>query len=212
MFTGLIEEIGVVRETPRCLGGLRLRIAAPRTVADLSCGDSVACDGVCLTVEDVDAQAGVFAATAVEATLRRTTVGLWRRGHRLHLERALAVGDRLGGHWVQGHVDGVARILRAGRGGRGFELWLRVPAALERYIVPQGSLAVDGVSLTVAARRGSRCGVALVPETLERTRLGAGRPGDRVNLEVDPLARIVESLLTGRATGVGDHILRRTAT
>jgi riboflavin synthase len=210
MFTGLITEIGTLLEVRRFEGGRRLTIGAPRIAGKLLAGESIACDGVCLTVETTDPPGGAFRVAAVEATLRRATVGLWRRGRRLHLERALAVGDRLGGHWVQGHVDGIARIVRAGRERGGYVLWLHVPAALQRYVVPRGSLAVDGVSLTIAARRGPLCGIALVPETLARTRLGACRPGDRVNLEVDPLTRIVESLLAERAAEAGESILRRT--
>lgn len=201
MFTGLIAEMGTLHGSRRFAGGRRLSIVAPGMAGSLQPGESIACDGVCLTVEAIDLARHAFGVTAVEATLRRTTAGAWRRGRRVHLERALALGDRLGGHWVQGHVDGVARVARAGRGPGGFELWLRVPVALQRCIVPRGSLAVDGVSLTVAARRGPLCGVALVPETLARTRLGRCRPGDRVNLEVDPLARMAESILTERGRG-----------
>jgi riboflavin synthase len=204
MFTGLIEETGTVREALPFAGGKRFVVAAPALARDLRAGDSIACDGVCLTVEQSDPAAGTFRVAAVEATLRRTTAGGWGRGRRIHLERALAAGDRLGGHWVQGHIDGVARVVRAVRAGGALELWLQPPAALARYIVPQGSLALDGVSLTVAARRGPLCAVALVPETLARTRLGGCRPGDRVNLEVDLIAKYVESI------GAGHRSSRRT--
>jgi riboflavin synthase len=199
MFTGLIEETGTVRGARGFAGGRRFVIEAPALAEALRAGDSIACDGVCLTVEASDPAGGTFRVAAVEATLRRTTAGGWGRGRRVHLERALAAGGRLGGHWVQGHVDGVARVVRAGRAGGAFELWLQPPAPLARYIVPQGSLALDGVSLTVAARRGPLCAVALVPETLARTRLGAMRPGDRVNLEVDLIAKYVESLGAARS-------------
>ena len=198
MFTGLIEETGTVREARVFAGGRRFVIEAPALAEGLRIGDSIACDGVCLTVEGSDPAAGTFRVAAVEATLRRTTAGGWGRGRRVHLERALAAGDRLGGHWVQAHVDGVARVVRIVRAGGGRELWLQPPASLARYIAAQGSLALDGVSLTVAARRGPLCVVALVPETLARTRLGACRPGDRVNLEVDLIAKYVESLGAAR--------------
>lgn len=201
MFTGLIAEIGTLQASRRFAGGRRLSIMAPGMAGALQTGESIACDGICLTVEAVDRERHSFRVAAVEATLRRTTAGAWRRGRHVHLERALAVGDRLGGHWVQGHVDGVARVTRAGRGAGSFELWLSVPAQLQRYLVLRGSLAVNGVSLTIAARRGSLCGMALVPETLARTRLGRLRPGDRVNVEVDPLARMAESILADRARG-----------
>jgi riboflavin synthase len=211
VFTGLITEIGTLRGSQRFAGGRRLSIMAPEMAGSLQPGESIACDGVCLTVEAIDLGQHAFRVAAVEATLRRTTAGAWRRGRRVHLERALAVGDRLGGHWVQGHVDGVARVARAGSGRDGFELWLTVPATLQRYIVPRGSLAVDGVSLTVAARRGPLCGIALVPETLARTRLGRCRSGDRVNLEVDPLARMVESILTQRGYAGSPGVGRTTS-
>jgi len=198
MFTGLIAEIGTVREARPCAAGRRFLVAAPRTASQLGIGESVACHGVCLTVESVDAAAGTFGVAAVSATLRRTTAGAWRRGQRLHLERAVTADERMGGHWVQGHVDGMARVARAGRGRGGFELWLRLPGTLRRYVVSQGSIAVDGVSLTVAGVRGGLCGVTLVPETLQRTLLGLLRAGDRMNLEVDLVAKYVESLLTGR--------------
>jgi len=198
VFTGLIAELGTLHGAERFAGGRRFWIVAPGIAGELQPGESIACDGVCLTVEAIDRARRAFRVAAVTATLRHTTAGAWRSGRRVHLERALALGDRLGGHWVQGHVDGMARVARAGRGAGGVELWLSLPAALRRYIVPRGSLAVDGVSLTVAARRGPLCGVALVPETLARTRLGRCRPGDRVNLEVDPLARMAESILADR--------------
>jgi riboflavin synthase len=211
MFTGLIQATGTLREARAFAGGRRFVIEAGAIVAGLRPGDSIACDGICLTVEEVDPAAATFRVAAVAATLRRTTAGAWRRGHRVHLEPALAAGDRLGGHWVQGHVDGVARIVRAARVRGAFELWCQPPATLARYIVGQGSLALDGVSLTVASRRGALFAVALVPETLARTRLGALRAGDRVNLEVDLLAKYVESIGAGRPAGPEHGSLWRTA-
>jgi riboflavin synthase len=194
VFTGLIQEIGLVREARRMVGGRRFAIECGCAGSGLQTGESIACDGVCLTVEAVEPERGAFRAAAVEATLRRTTAGEWRVGRRLHLERALEAGARVGGHWVQGHVDGTVRVVRAGPRVGGHELWLRLPPALQRFVVPRGSLAVDGVSLTVAALRGGACGMVLVPETLARTHLGALRPGDRVNLEVDVLAKHLDAL------------------
>lgn len=201
MFTGLIEETGVLLEARAFAGGRRLRVEAPGIAAMLQTGDSVACHGVCLTAEAIDARAGAFTAAAVEETLRRTTAGEWRRGTRLHLERALRADGRLGGHIVQGHVDGLGRVLSAERRGGGRRITLRLPAELARYIVAKGSLAVDGVSLTVGARRGAVCELHLIPETLARTELGRLRPGARVNLEVDILAKYAESLLSARPAG-----------
>ncbi len=200
MFTGLIEEIGTLQDVRSDREGRRLRIAAPRTVAGLAIGESVACHGICLTVEETDVTRGVFQVAAVAETLRRTTASRWLRGQRLHLERALAAGERLGGHLVQGHVDGTARVVRAGREGRDFVLTIDLPAALRRYVIPQGSLAVDGVSLTVGALRGAQCRLFIIPHTLEQTCLGAYRPGEWVNLETDLVAKYVAAVGPGRAS------------
>jgi riboflavin synthase len=196
MFTGLIEEIGTLREVRPFAGGRRFRIGAGRLLGDLAAGDSIACDGVCLTVEETGPE--TFVVAAVAESLRRTTAGRWQRGRRIHLERALRAGDRLGGHWVQGHVDGLGSVLRAGREGKDFALGVRLPRELCRYVVAKGSLAVDGVSLTVGELHGTTCRLFLIPETLARTHLGALRPGEPVNLEVDLLAKYVESLLPQR--------------
>ncbi|MBM3316521.1 MAG: riboflavin synthase [Candidatus Eisenbacteria bacterium] len=203
MFTGLIEEIGTLLETRAFPGGRRLRFSAPATAGGLSAGDSIACNGVCLTVEASDARAGRFAAAAVAETLRRTTAGGWRPGARIHLERALRADGRLGGHWVQGHVDGLGRVVRCGRRGQDQTLAIAVPAGLARYLAAKGSLAVDGVSLTVGALRGAICELYIVPETCARTLLARLRPGARVNLEVDILAKYTEALLSARGAARG---------
>jgi len=194
VFTGLVETIGTIAAVKPFAGGRRVTVAAPEIAGDVKAGDSIACNGVCLTVEAGAERGRRFTVAAVAESLRRTTVPTWRRGIAVHLERALRAGDRLGGHLVQGHVDGVGRVLRAGREGRDFVVTLAVPPELQRYIIPQGSLAVDGVSLTVAARHGTRCRLYLIPETLARTRFGRLRVGERVNLEVDQIAKYVEKL------------------
>ncbi|MBD3237171.1 MAG: riboflavin synthase [Candidatus Eisenbacteria bacterium] len=198
MFTGLIEELAALLDVDPFPGGRRLRVRSRFAPEGLAPGDSVALDGICLTVERCEARSGTFTAAAVEETLRRTTAGAWRRGRTLHLERALAAHARLGGHLVQGHVDGIGRVVRAGRMGGEFVLHLTLPAELRRYVVQKGSIAIDGISLTVAEARRDRCHVHLIPETLARTRVGSYRPGERVNLEVDLIAKYVEALIGRR--------------
>lgn len=204
MFTGIVEEVARIAQIQAFRGGRRFRVEASCAGA-VHPGDSVSLSGVCLTVETPRSgtgmaetrrsSTGMLTVSAVEETLRRTTAGRWRPGSRVHLERALQAAGRLGGHLVQGHVDAVARIVRAGREGREFVLCLRLPAAFRQYVVVKGSLAVDGVSLTVGALSGGLCRLYIIPETLERTLIGSYRPGGQVNLEVDVVAKYVESMM-----------------
>ena len=193
MFTGLIDDIGVVeRITPRA-GGVRLVIrpgALP--VDDLTLGESIASSGACLTV--VERGAGLVSFDAVPETLARTVIGGWRPGTRVNLERALRLSDRLGGHLVAGHVDAVGEVLARKPEGQGARLTISLPAAVAPLVAEKGSIAVDGVSLTVASAGRDRFDVALIPETLARTTLGAAAPGRPVNLEVDVVARHVARL------------------
>ncbi len=200
MFTGLIEEIVTLQEVRPFPGGRRLSVRAAGVLSQMERGDSVALNGVCLTVEALDRTAGLFEVTAVEETVRRTTAGDWRRGRNLHLEQALAAGGRLGGHLVQGHVDGVARVVRIGRERREFVYTLALPSELRRYVVVKGSITVDGVSLTVGDLSAGRCRIFIIPETLARTLIGSYRAGERVNIEVDLVAKYVESLLIRKGT------------
>ena len=181
MFTGIVREVGRVES----FDGHRLVVAAQTRAAE---GDSVSVDGVCLTA--VDGMRLVF--DVVDETLSRTTLGTLKAGDRVNLEPALRAGDPLGGHIVQGHVDGIGRVREVGD-----LVWVDAPADLLRYCVEKGSITVDGVSLTVAAVDEQGFGVALVPHTLEVTTLGGLAPGDAVNLEVDVLAKYVEKLLPG---------------
>ena len=193
MFTGLIQEAGVVAELAPAPEGARLVISASAVLEDLAVGDSVAVNGACLTA--VEVSAGGFAADCVAETLRRTALGSLGAGERVNLERPMRLGDRLDGHMVQGHVDGVGRV-RATRGeGESTILEIAPPAGLLRYIVEKGSVAVDGVSLTVAERLPDAFTVALIPHTMEVTTLGPGARDRAVNLEVDVLAKYVESLV-----------------
>jgi riboflavin synthase len=195
MFTGIVEGTGtVVALTRSGTGdGARLEVDAPWPPGELAVGDSVAVDGCCLTV--VARTPGGFAADLVAETLRRTALGRLTKGARVNLERPLALGGRLGGHLVQGHVDGVGRVLERQRVGEGEEIRLELPEDLARYVVEKGSIAVDGVSLTVAAVGPDWFTVALVPHTLAATTLGGRGPGDPVHLEVDVVAKYVERLV-----------------
>jgi riboflavin synthase len=195
MFTGIVEGSGTVAALVAAPdgGGTRLEVAAPWLAGQLELGESVAVNGCCVTVAEPTA-AG-FAADVVAETLRRTALGDLATGARVNLERPLALGGRLGGHLVQGHVDGVARVLDRTRVGAGEEVRVELPAALARYVVEKGSIAVDGVSLTVAGVGPGWFAVALVPHTLQVTTLGQRRPGDLVQLEVDVVAKYVERLV-----------------
>ncbi|HKS51223.1 MAG TPA: riboflavin synthase [Pseudonocardiaceae bacterium] len=197
MFTGIVEELGELlgrRERP---DAARLTISAPLTSADARHGDSISVNGVCLTV--VNVQDGVFTADVIGETLRRSSLGIARPGDRVNLERAAKLGDRLGGHLVQGHVDATGTVLSrtAPQDGAPWELIrIRMPTALARYVVEKGSIAVDGVSLTVIEVAGDEFSVGLIPTTQELTTLGLRRPGERVNLEVDIVAKYVDRMMS----------------
>ena len=193
MFTGLVSEVGTLRAIERDGDGARLRIEA-ELAAGLAEGDSIAVDGVCLTASAVSG--GGFAAQAMNQTLALTTLGELAEGARVNLEPALRAGDPLGGHVVQGHVDGVGEVSALADDGFARRLELSLPAALRRYAVERGSITLAGVSLTVAALTADGLEVSLIPETLARTTLGEIAAGDRVNVEVDVIARYVERLLS----------------
>jgi riboflavin synthase alpha subunit len=189
VFTGIVREKGRVASIDGGEGGVRLVVEAGTTA---SVGDSVAIGGVCLTV--VEARDGTLAFEAVPETLARTSLGRLRAGSEVNVEPALRAGDPLGGHIVQGHVDGVGTVRSLEPEGEGRRLWVDAPAEALRYCVEKGSIAVEGASLTVAALDDAGFAVALIPHTLSATTLGALEPGDAVNLEVDVLAKYVERL------------------
>ena len=193
MFTGLIREVGTVVSREGGPAGVRLTIEAPSTAADAEVGDSIAIDGVCLTV--VEAAGDTLAFDAVPETLARTSLETLDHGSRVNLEPALRAGEPLGGHYVQGHVDGAGSVRSVEPEGDGKRIWVDAPPELLRYVVEKGSIAVLGVSLTVAAVDTDGFAVALIPHTLAATTLGALEPEDRVNLETDVLAKYVEKLL-----------------
>ena len=199
MFTGLVEEVGEVREVLEQADVVRLVIAGPVVASDTRHGDSIAVNGVCLTVVEV---AGAdFSVELVPETLRRSSLAGVAAGARVNLERAMSNGQRFGGHIMQGHVDGTATVISHTPGERTAEIRFRLGDGLARYVVEKGSIAVDGVSLTVASVDRDSFSVALIPTTLADTTLGVRQPGDRVNIEVDVLAKYVERLVSGYLPG-----------
>jgi len=194
MFTGLVEDVGVVARADRRSDALVLAIRPQRIgVGELALGESVCHDGACLTVTEVGRD--TFTVLAGAETLARTTLGNLRVGKRVNLERALRVGDRLGGHWVTGHVDGTGELALRRDLGANLVLGFRATPALRRYIVEKGSIAISGVSLTVNAVDDETFSVAIIPHTRDHTTLGELSVGDRVNLETDILAKHVEKLM-----------------
>jgi len=194
MFTGLVLGVGRIASMERSESGARIVIETP-LVAELHTGDSIAVNGVCLSATSL--RNGSFLADAMNETLSRTSLGDLAPGAQVNLELPLRASDRLGGHMVQGHVDGVGRVASVREDGFARRIEIEAPPELLRYVIEKGSIAVDGVSLTVSAVVSRSFTVSLIPETLQRTNLGQAAPGDRVNLEVDVLAKYVEKLMAG---------------
>ena len=211
MFTGIVEELGRVVRLETVEDSARLTVEAPTVTQDVSLGDSVSVNGCCLTVTAV--HGSTFTADLMAETLTRTTLGSQAPGDPVNLERALRAGDRLGGHIVQGHVDATAEVLDHHRGEHWDLLRIGLPQEIARYVAVKGSVALDGVSLTVVdvvdassvPGAGASLSVGLIPETLRRTTLGTRRPGERVNLEVDVLAKYAERLLGARPNQEGQQ-------
>ena len=214
MFTGIVEELGRVVRLETVEDSARLTVEAPTVTQDVSLGDSVSVNGCCLTVTAV--HGSTFTADLMAETLTRTTLGSQAPGDPVNLERALRASDRLGGHIVQGHVDATAEVLDHHRGEHWDLLRISLPQEIARYVAVKGSVALDGVSLTVVdvvdasddapvPGAGASLSVGLIPETLRRTTLGTRRPGERVNLEVDVLAKYAERLLGARPSQEGQQ-------
>lgn len=203
MFTGIITDVGRVRRLRNGTGagaGLTLTVATAYDSTAIALGASIACSGVCLTV--VETEPGAFSVEASAETLACSTLGEWGEGGAVNLERALKLGDELGGHVVSGHVDGVARLVERRPEGDSVRFTIAAPPDLMRFVAPKGSVALDGLSLTVNEVEGERFGVNIIPYTLAHTSFGEARPGQRMNLEIDPLARYVARLLAaGPGTG-----------
>ncbi len=192
MFTGIVTDVGVVRGIAKD-GDTRFEIQTRYDMATVDIGASIACSGVCLTV--IETGGDWFVAQASGETLSKTTLAGWTVGARMNLERALKVGDELGGHIVSGHVDGVGEVVSVRDEGESKRFVFRVPATLKNFMAPKGSVAVDGVSLTVNEVAGDTFGVNIIPHTQQMTLFGDYRPGTKVNLEIDMLARYVARLL-----------------
>lgn len=194
MFTGLVTDLGTIeRVTHGSVTDLWIGSSYP---GDFELGESIACDGVCLTVVEFEGKR--FKVQAAPETLRRTTLGSWAPGTRVNLERALRMGDRLGGHWVQGHVDGVGTVLEARPEGGSWWMSFSLPAELAAFFVEKGSVCIDGVSLTLTAVGADRFSVMLIPETQQRTSLGRKQVGHKVNLEADIIGKYVARMMGGR--------------
>ncbi len=193
MFTGIIEEIGTITEVHPQSNGVTVKIKAETVLEDAKIGDSIAVDGPCLTVRDLEQ--GTFVADISEETLRRTTLRSCKVGTRVNLERSLRLGDRLGGHIVLGHVDEIAIISGWKNEGSSSIVQITVNPKIKPYIAYKGSIAVDGVSLTIANVSDNKFEVALIPHTLQVTTLGQKQNGDSVNIEVDVMARYIETLM-----------------
>ena len=196
MFTGIVEELGTVAAIDDLTDAIRLTISATEVLEGTGLGDSIAVNGCCLTVVSVDG--GAWTADVMKESLDKTSMGAVRPGDPVNLERAVTAEKRLGGHIVQGHVDGVGEVLRREPSEHWEVVEISLPPGLARYLVDKGSITVDGVSLTVVEAGPTSFTISLIPETLARTTLGRRRPGDRVNLEVDILAKHVEKLLAAQ--------------
>lgn len=193
MFTGIITDLGRVRRVERKGGDARFEFATAYDMGGVAIGASIACNGVCLTV--IAKGDGWFAVDASAETLSKTTLGAWEEGTAVNFERALAVGDELGGHIVSGHVDGVATVVAVEPFGESVRYTFEAPQALKKYVAPKGSVALDGVSLTVNEVDDARFGINVIPHTQQVTTFGGLVPGARVNMEIDMLARYVARLM-----------------
>lgn len=193
MFTGIIEELGEIKSTEKIESGVRLVVSASVVTSDIKNGDSIAVNGVCLTALDVTNES--FAADVSPETLERTTIGGLQANSPVNLERALLATSRLGGHIVQGHVDGRGTFISAEPQGDFWTVKIGFPRELSRYLIHKGSVAVEGISLTIAALGDDNFDIAVIPKTWEMTNLSSLKPDDLVNLEVDPIAKYVERMM-----------------
>lgn len=208
MFTGIVEELGAVVAVEELAEASRFRLRGPVVTVDAKHGDSIAVNGVCLTV--VETGDGEFTADVMQETLNRSSLGALTQGSRVNLERPMELGGRLGGHLVQGHVDGTGEIISRTPSEHWEIVKVALPENLSRYVVEKGSITVDGVSLTVVEAAADWFTISLIPTTLALTTLGIKKPGDPVNLEVDVLAKYVERLLAAGVTPLASNVLHRT--
>ena len=209
MFTGIIEGLGEIRGLERSGGGLKIRLTPPFSAQELTLGESVAVNGVCLTVTHIDGQTATFDISP--ETISRTTLGGLKPGDRVNVERALRASDRLGGHIVSGHVDGVGRVLSRRSQGDFLFYEVQIPSELSRYVIQKGSIAIDGISLTVNDIRDHRLSLAIIPHTASLTTIGYRQPGDLVNIEVDIIGKYIEKLLSPwkNSTAIDQEFLKQ---
>lgn len=196
MFTGIIEEIGKLALIENIPGGKRIKIYASKIMDDVKIDDSICVNGVCLTVTKFEKDH--FFVDAVGATLSKTTISNLKMGTELNLERAVKLSDRLGGHLVQGHANGTGLITRLTKLGENYFMAITIPDELEKYVIQEGSIAIDGISLTVAELNGNKAGLSIIPHTWNGTNLKFRKTGEDVNIEVDVIAKYAEKLLNGR--------------
>jgi riboflavin synthase len=204
MFTGIVEGTGTVKRVERRGGGLRLWVDASFDISDLNIGDSISLNGCCLTVVERDGR--MFSADVSDETLKSTTISTLKEGSYVNLERALAINGRLGGHIVLGHVDGIGKVVEVKRDGETLLLKVEIPKELSRYVVKKGSIALDGISLTINETSSNILSFKIIPHTLKNTTLAKKRDGDLLNLEVDILGKYVEKLMAGGETMPSSHI------
>ena len=195
MFTGLVEEVGIISDIRKSGDGRKIRISCKKVVEDIKVKESISVSGICLTVVGVGTD--YFEVDVVSETLKRSNIGRYTVNDKVNLERALMLSDRLGGHIVQGHVDGVATVISHDHGDNGSLLIIDIPKELREFVVEKGSITLDGISLTVASVKDTEVSVALIPHTLEITTMGERVSGDSVNVEVDVLAKYVKNMMKG---------------
>ena len=195
MFTGLVEEIGIISDIRESGDGRKIRISCQKVAEDIKAKESISVSGICLTVVSVGTD--YFEVDVVSETLKRSNIGRYTVNDKVNLERALMLSDRLGGHIVQGHVDGIATVTYHDHGDNGSLLIIDIPKELREFVVEKGSISLDGISLTVASVKDTEVSVALIPHTLEITTMGERVSGDSVNVEVDVLAKYVKNMMKG---------------
>lgn len=193
MFTGLIEEIGIVKNIITIPGGKRISFSAAKILEDISVDDSICTNGVCLTVVEFDATG--FTAEAVGETLKKSTYGKILPGQKVNLERSLKLSDRLGGHFVQGHANGIGKILSIKKLGNNYDLQIGIDKSISKYLISEGSIAVNGISLTIAGTGWDSFNISVIPHTWKNTSLQFEKEGNLVNIEVDVIAKYVEKML-----------------
>ncbi len=196
MFTGIVLEIGTIEEIKRIAGGISAKISCSKAMEDILLGESISINGVCLTVTKFNSSS--FWADAVGETLKKSTLANINVGQKVNLEKAVKLSDRLGGHLVQGHVNGIGRITSIQKLGENYSLEIEIPESQKKYVINEGSISIDGISLTVAKVEGTKIRISVIPHTWQQTNLKGKKAGDEVNIEVDLIAKYVENMLVNK--------------